>query len=261
MKKDVQEIRIYPLERFMYPTEEYAKLCIANGFDSYTSIGNLYCLNGGVINLYRRTLFLFQYGGKIIAKGKVNIEKFFWGKGYYLDEIEVLDDGITTKDIKSFYREFKKFNSTAQRIPLTYLSEILNYFEKKKKIENIKLGENESFFCNQAEGNKIEYYVTKYERNPQYREQAIRIHGFSCQICGFNFEEFYGRLGERYIEVHHKKPLYSLKEVIIPNPETDMICVCSNCHRVLHRHKDSVVSPEELKMQLKTKERKNLQKR
>lgn len=178
---------------------------------------------GGYLDLYRVTLFLFQYENRIIAKGTVYIEKGSWGNTYYMDEITVLDESITSKDIKNIFTEFKKFNSSVQRIPLEYLPEILKLFSKKKKSEIIELSEKESFFA--IAQKEIEYYVTKYERNPKYREQAIKIHGLTCQICGFNFEAFYGRVGEGYIEVHHKKPLYTLKEEIVPNPETDMICV------------------------------------
>lgn len=252
MNQHIREIRIYPLDRFMYPTVEYAKLCIGNGFDSHSSLSNLSALNGDHLDMYRITLFLFQYERKIIAKGIVYIEKeAWWGDSYYVDDIVIFDDGITANDIKKIFGQFKKFNSSAQRIPLEYLPEISKLFDEKIKVENIKLSDKESFFCNRSEGKRIEYYVTKYERNPKYREQAIKIHGFTCKICGFNFETFYGRLGEEYIEVHHLKPLYTLKEEIIPNPETDMICVCSNCHRMLHRYRDSIISPEELKTRLR----------
>ena len=56
----------------------------------------------------------------------------------------------------------------------------------------------------------------------------------------------YGYIGENYIEVHHKKPLFSLDEEMIPNPETDMITICSNCHRMIHRKKDDIITPEKL---------------
>lgn len=251
LSKYIQEIRIYPLDRFMYPTMEYAKLCIGNGFNSHSSVSNLYALNGGNLDLHWRTLFLFQYGGEIIAKGTVYIEKEPLGNTYFLDDIIVLSEGIKSEDIKKYFGNFKKFNASAQRIPLELLPNVLKLFSEKRKLENVKLSETESFFCNRLEGNRIEYYVTKYERNPKYREQAIKIHGLTCQICGFNYETFYGRLGEGYIEVHHKKPLYTLEDEIIPNPETDMICVCSNCHRMLHRHRDTIISPEELATKLK----------
>ena len=57
-------------------------------------------------------------------------------------------------------------------------------------------------------------------------------------------------MGKGYIEVHHIKPLSNLDEVVIVNPETDLICVCANCHRMLHRFKNYIVLPEELQQMI-----------
>lgn len=54
-----------------------------------------------------------------------------------------------------------KINSAAQRIPLGYLPEVLKLFGEKRKEKNIKLGENESFYCNPSEGNRIEFPVPR----------------------------------------------------------------------------------------------------
>jgi predicted HNH restriction endonuclease len=49
--------------------------------------------------------------------------------------------------------------------------------------------------------------------------------------------------------VHHLKPLMSsVQEEVVINPETDLVAVCSNCHRVIHRRKDNVLSIEELRI-------------
>lgn len=101
-----------------------------------------------------------------------------------------------------------------------------------------------------VEGKKIAYYTTKYERNVSNRNAAVRLHGCKCMICGFDFEQRYGSIGKNFIEVHHIKPLYDLKEEVAINPKNDLICVCSNCHRMLHRKRGSVLTPEELKMQM-----------
>ena len=60
MISSIKEIRIYPISKSDYPTEEYAKLCIANGFENYTSFDNL-GNESGKLNLYNDILFLFQY--------------------------------------------------------------------------------------------------------------------------------------------------------------------------------------------------------
>jgi len=37
-----------------------------------------------------------------------------------------------------------------------------------------------------------------------------------------------------------------MNEIVTINPETDLVCICSNCHRILHRKRDSIMSPDEL---------------
>ncbi|MEL7597738.1 MAG: HNH endonuclease, partial [Clostridiaceae bacterium] len=98
-----------------------------------------------------------------------------------------------------------------------------------------------------VEGAKITYFTTKYERSVKNRLEAINIHGTKCRVCGFNFESVYGELGKGFIEVHHIKPLYDLEEEVYINPLTDLVCLCSNCHRMIHRKKDGIFSVKELR--------------
>lgn len=166
---------------------------------------------------------------------------------YYLEDIMVFDDAITKSDIQKIWKEFKRFNSVAQNIPDKYMNAISELCEEKKKSRILVLGSNKSFVVNKAEGNRIEFFTTRYERNHKYRNATIKIHGTKCQICGFDFEKTYGYIGTDYIEVHHKKPLFSLDDEMIPNLETDMIVVCANCHRMIHRKKNDIIPPEKLK--------------
>ena len=82
-------------------------------------------------------------------------------------------------------------------------------------------------------------YTTQYERDPKNRSDAVKIHGTVCQACGFDFEKTYGEIGKDYIEVHHIKPLCEREGAEGVNAATDLICVCANCHRMIHRRKDS----------------------
>lgn len=55
-----------------------------------------------------------------------------------------------------------------------------------------------------------------------------------CEICGFDFEEKYGERGRGFIEAHHTVPVSDMD----PGQKTqlkDIVLVCSNCHRMLHR--------------------------
>lgn len=51
------------------------------------------------------------------------------------------------------------------------------------EVENDEVEEFESGI----EGNKKQRYTTYYERLPENRRQAIKIHGVTCQACDFNF--------------------------------------------------------------------------
>ena len=120
--------------------------------------------------------------------------------------------------------------------------------DKEEISEEAREDDHESIVISHGtEGRRIDYYTTRYERKKKNRDAAIAIHGLKCQCCGFDFQEKYGELGKGFIEVHHTVPLASRTEEIEVNPETDLVCLCSNCHRMVHRKKDSIVSVEELR--------------
>lgn len=57
-----------------------------------------------------------------------------------------------------------------------------------------------------------------------------------CQVCYFSFKETYGELGLGYIEAHHVFPISELKHETMTKID-DLVLVCSNCHRMLHRRR------------------------
>jgi len=82
-----------------------------------------------------------------------------------------------------------------------------------------------------------------YERNKRVvtrkKAEAIRQTGrLACEVCGFNFAEAYGPLGEGFIECHHRQPVHTLsgrRRILL----SQLALVCSNCHRMLHRQYSS----------------------
>ncbi len=66
-----------------------------------------------------------------------------------------------------------------------------------------------------------------------------------CEICGFDFYDTYGEIGEDFIEGHHTVPVSKLEEGQVTKVE-DIAIVCSNCHRMLHR-KRPWLSKDQLK--------------
>lgn len=57
-----------------------------------------------------------------------------------------------------------------------------------------------------------------------------------CEACGFDFEQTYGDRGANFIECHHTKPVSEL-EANGKTKVSDLILLCSNCHRMIHRRK------------------------
>ena len=57
-----------------------------------------------------------------------------------------------------------------------------------------------------------------------------------CQGCGFDFQNKYGDRGKDFIECHHTKPVSELS-VGETTKLVDLVLLCSNCHRIVHRKK------------------------
>lgn len=52
---------------------------------------------------------------------------------------------------------------------------------------------------------------------------------------------------EKIISRYIIKAIILLDEKMIPNPEKDFVTICSNCHRMIHRKKNDIITPEQLK--------------
>jgi len=103
------------------------------------------------------------------------------------------------------------------------------------------------------EGKLVLRYGSKYERSPRLRKLALQHHGLSCKACAFNFAKAYGQqLGAGYIEVHHLRPLSSVRGEHQIDPKTDLTVLCSNCHRMAHRRTGICLSVEALRRHLLT---------
>jgi predicted HNH restriction endonuclease len=62
------------------------------------------------------------------------------------------------------------------------------------------------------------------------------LKSYACTVCLFDFSARYGDVGLGFIEAHHIVSVAQLK----PGAKTriqDLVPVCSNCHRMLHRHR------------------------
>ncbi|MDE3735906.1 HNH endonuclease [Pseudomonas resinovorans] len=66
------------------------------------------------------------------------------------------------------------------------------------------------------------------------KKDALQKQGcLQCEACDFNFAKAYGPAGDGIIDVHHTKPVHTLR----PGETTklsELALLCANCHRVIH---------------------------
>lgn len=141
----------------------------------------------------------------------------------------------------------------------------INVFRKEDFDYLEKYAEEKSFAKEIVDYDKDEFpegkesYVRhkKRERNRKIVERKKELFKAKhngvlfCEACGMNFYDVYGEYGKDFIEVHHTIPVSELSE----NSTTqlsDLVLLCSNCHRMVH-HRRPWLKKDELKKLLRKK--------
>ncbi|WP_306362497.1 HNH endonuclease [Nocardia sp. CC227C] len=91
------------------------------------------------------------------------------------------------------------------------------------------------------------HYARERDRGLRNRKIAefLRHHPrVICEVCGFDFEAVYGDRGSQFTECHHITPLHASGDTL--TKLNDLILLCSNCHRMIHR-KSPWLTPDELR--------------
>jgi len=96
--------------------------------------------------------------------------------------------------------------------------------------------EEQSFFEGSILYQYHRYIETNVERLERLKKEVAGNGWLSCSVCGFDYEEAYGRIGEGYMEFHFFCPPVEYANSMEIHDE-DFGPVCSNCHRMLHRHR------------------------
>ncbi len=119
--------------------------------------------------------------------------------------------------------------------------------ESRKGIWGLSSYKNSNFISNEDnnetyyEGKEIVRLHKSYERdknlvrNAKENFKEKNNNRIFCEVCGFDFYETYGVLGEDYIEAHHIVPVSKMIEEDVKPSIDNLALVCSNCHKMLHR--------------------------
>ena len=165
-------------------------------------------------------------------------EKLLW------DYIPRKQDGKNDKRLANF---IKFYNSRTAEITIPnndreisdFFDEVFWLLEIKAKSEtlvDVSAGSEYVF----PEGKKRQRIHITRERNrklvelakKEFKKKHKRVF---CEVCKFDFEKKYGKIGEDYIEAHHILPLSLITEKEVGTKISDLVMVCSNCHKMIHR--------------------------
>ena len=197
-----------------------------------------------IINLYNKLLIInfisrdaSQTKKKDIAEIKAMISKLRNSSKKNQENI------LTTYylDYLNYKNDFKKYNSCLDSFDF-YLKKnyLFNSLTSQKKFSEEGSLKLHNHFSRERDWKIIS----------AKKQQAIQENGsLECEACKFNFQKKYGERGHNYAEVHHIKPISKYEDSDITALD-DLAILCSNCHRMIHRH-NPWLTLEELKTIIK----------
>ncbi len=137
----------------------------------------------------------------------------------------------------------------AQDFHLFVHREVLKLYKLKERAKKKNLIIQEELEFEAIEGQRKLAKHLRIERNStlikKIKQAALVANPYlNCKLCGFSFYKKYGDVGLGFIEAHHIKQLSEREDEKVTS-QKDIILVCSNCHRMLH--KTDSMSVEKLK--------------
>lgn len=180
-------------------------------------------------------------------ENKIDIDKFLLEQAHQ----EILTQVKINDKKEVFYQLRDDKYSIKQGGYLTPLDErIVKLFENYLQVKFMQIIANSEIVSYPEGANK---YVTHKRKERSKKLIKLAKEYFKsknegklfCEVCKFNFVEKYGKTGEDFIEAHHSLPVFQLNENH-QSTVNDIVLLCSNCHRMIHRKKEWL-SIEELK--------------
>lgn len=157
----------------------------------------------------------------------LSIDDSYAGKG--MSSSSILDKAI----FKEFEHNREELRKLADAIKMALANNsLLQSIEAVQETEDMEA-------YSRKEGALLHRFHLSRERNvtliKKKKEYALKTHGkLACELCEFDYTKMYGEAGIGFIECHHITPLNQLTEAT-STKLADLMLVCANCHRMLHR--------------------------
>ena len=191
--------------------------------------------------------FLIRLGNKtqnkgIVGSGYITTAPFLsehWSNnGQMVNRVIIEFDELSEDPIISL-QELQalllNYNWTPQSSGMEIPNAVASKLEELWFEKTLKRGSGRINVNSYKEGAVRSTISKRYERNPQARLLCLESNGYSVSVCGFNFGDTYGKLGQDYIHVHHITPISTIGEEYEINPQTDLVPICPNCHAMIHK--------------------------
>lgn len=135
----------------------------------------------------------------------------------------------------TFFGIYDPTRATSSRINEHFCSRAAAFFEDvARAMPNAKSADDHGDVYPRVENRKRVVSHLHRERSKLLALECKVRDNYECQACGFHFKDRYGRMGSDFAEAHHLVPLSRLRENVKTRIE-DLVTVCANCHRMLHR--------------------------
>lgn len=156
-------------------------------------------------------------------------------------------------DFASFFGIYDPTTHETGRVHDSFVASAAAFFvDVARSLPRSAAGEEETTIYQAVENRMQVASHLRRERNRYLAEECKRRDAYLCRICGFDFEAYYGPLGRLFAEAHHCVPLSQLNGAVRTSVE-DLMTVCANCHRMLHRMSGAASDIPDLKKAIKSR--------
>jgi 5-methylcytosine-specific restriction endonuclease McrA len=137
--------------------------------------------------------------------------------------------------VDCFYGIYNPTNADSEKTNTYFCNWAAAFFETiARQLPNALAESEEHEAYPRIENRRIVSSHLRRERSRWLATECKIRDDYKCQVCGMKFEKNYGGIGKNFAEAHHLVPLSKLKHKIKTHLE-DLITVCANCHRMLHK--------------------------
>ena len=135
-----------------------------------------------------------------------------------------------------YFGFYDRMRGTPEQIGRRFRQQAVDFFlDVARSLPDARAADPASEVYPRCENRRLVQAHLARERSRYLARECKERDHYECQVCGMDFASTYGnRLGAGFAEAHHRRPLGNQGDKVKTKLE-DLVTVCANCHRMLHR--------------------------